>query len=256
MKKFLSLMYVVLLIIGLSPIKTVAATNESNSASVDIQKEEEERAAYWKSLEEFTDTKVQKELFYRLLKAEPIPIEKGQEAYLKLADITKPDGTDMTKKRAYILPNNWKMDKDLTKKDNKDMTFIVKAEESPIAFFTQLYSLDLFTGSAPEGDEVWEQAELKRFMKGQDGKNFILDETVEIGGKTWNVGFEMPIGPQSHLLAGLVFYRLEDHGESYKSVIAGSLIYVPYDDLRYEDETKKAVGQLKTILQRVSEAND
>ena len=52
MKKFLSLMYVVLLIIGLSPIKTVAATNESNSASVDIQKEEEERAAYWKSLEE------------------------------------------------------------------------------------------------------------------------------------------------------------------------------------------------------------
>lgn len=63
MKKFLSLMYVVLLIIGLSPIKTVAATNESNSASVDIQKEEEERAAYWKSLEEFTDTKVQKELF-------------------------------------------------------------------------------------------------------------------------------------------------------------------------------------------------
>ena len=227
MKKFLSLMYVVLLVIGLLPIKTVGAQNESNSASVDIQKEEE-RAAYWKSLEEITDTKVQKELFYRLLKTEPIPIEKGQETYLKLADITKPDGTDMTK----------------------------KAEESPIAFFAQLYSLDLFTGSAPEGDEVWEQAELKRFMKGQDGKNFILDETVEIGGKTWNVGFEMPIGPQSRLLAGLVFYRLEDHGESYKSVIAGSLIYVPYDDLRYEDETKKAVGQLKTILQRVSEAND
>ena len=66
----------------------------------------------------------------------------------------------------------------------------------------------------------------------------------------------MPIGPQNRLLAGLVFYRLEDHGESYKSVIAGSLIYVPYDDLRYEDEIKKAVGQLKTILRQVSEAND
>lgn len=194
--------------------------------------------------------------FKKFAEAPLQPIDGKESTEAKLAPAnngvlkTSVDGTEQIDFRTYQVPNNW-MVHPRTQDAERDVVYI--ANNDDLDYIIMLYPLNAYAESPLDGGDYLSNTEVISALQA-DGQNFIYQASTKIGDQTWGVGYQE--APENHISA-VTFYLLENTGNFDDSLWVGNVLF-PYNikDLAEDMEPLELIGQVKTILEQISQRSN